>query len=79
MDRTTLSRNLRPLKRAGLVKVGPEGWRRSRALEITSKGRSRLNEELPVWQKAQGELRQRLGAKEFENVSDSLDKLTSAR
>ena len=44
MDRTTLTRNLRPLYDEGLVAVGPEGWRRSRNLEITSKGRARLKE-----------------------------------
>ena len=44
MDRTTLSRNLGPLKKGGLVDVGAEGWRRSRTLEITKKGRSRLRE-----------------------------------
>src|SRR5262250_1430032 len=42
MDRTTLSRNLRPLEKEGLVNVGAESWRRSRTLEITEKGRSRL-------------------------------------
>src|SRR6516162_1029131 len=38
MDRSTLSRNLGPLEKDGLVKVGIEGWRRSRMLEITKKG-----------------------------------------
>src|SRR5215472_7862470 len=41
MDRTTLTRNLRPLQKQGLIAIGPEGWRRSRVLEITTKGKSR--------------------------------------
>ena len=35
MDRSTLTRNLRPLEKEGLVRLGMEGWRRSRTLEIT--------------------------------------------
>src|SRR5215831_14575682 len=48
MDRTTLTRNLRPLEKEGLIAIGPEGWRRSRVLEITTKGKSRLREALPL-------------------------------
>src|SRR5262249_54358522 len=40
MDRSTLTRNLAPLEREGLIQVGAEGWRRSRTIEITKKGRS---------------------------------------
>src|SRR5262249_58200972 len=47
MDRTTLTRNLRPLEKDGLVRRGIEGWRRSRVLQVTEKGRSRLREALP--------------------------------
>src|SRR5215470_12825992 len=38
MDRSTLTRNLRPLETGGLVARGDEGWRRSRTVEITAKG-----------------------------------------
>src|SRR5215831_1865518 len=41
MDRSTLTRNLRPLESDGLITVGVEGWRRSRALNITKKGQAR--------------------------------------
>ena len=53
MDRTTLTRNLRPLEKQGFVARGTEGWRRSRALQVTKKGRSRLREALPLWNTAQ--------------------------
>ena len=52
MDRSTLTRNLAPLEREGLIRVGVEGWRRSRTVEITKKGRSRLREALPLWETA---------------------------
>lgn len=75
MDRTTLTRNLRPLAKMGLISVGPEGWRRSRTLEITRKGRSRLREALPLWERAQDALRQKLGDQGWVGVRHSLDRL----
>jgi DNA-binding MarR family transcriptional regulator len=75
MDRTTLTRNLRPLEKEGLIFVGPEGWRRSRILEITSKGQSRLREALPLWENAQNALRQKLGYQAWLSVRNGLDQL----
>ncbi|MBV8338270.1 MAG: winged helix-turn-helix transcriptional regulator [Alphaproteobacteria bacterium] len=77
MDRTTLTRNLRPLAKEGLIVVGPEGWRRSRTLEITKKGRSRLREALPYWQQAQTSLRRKLGDQHWDRVHDCLNQLIS--
>ena len=75
MDRSTLTRNLRPLENEGLVKVGLEAWRRSRSLEITKNGRSRLREALPLWQRAQDSLRRSLGDRSWADVHASLDRL----
>ncbi len=75
MDRSTLTRNLGPLEREGLVKVGLEGWRRSRTLEITKKGQSRLREALPLWKKAQDMLKGRLGNRDWSATHTSLDSL----
>src|SRR5262249_4207659 len=73
------SRNLGPLKRAGLIHVGSEGWRRSRTLEITKKGRSRLEQAIPFWRKAQEALRDKLGKRPGENVREALDSLTDTQ
>src|SRR5215470_15477484 len=35
MDRSTLSRNLRPLERARWIRLGVEGWKRSRTVRVT--------------------------------------------
>jgi DNA-binding MarR family transcriptional regulator len=75
MDRSTLTRNLGPLEKEGLVKVGLEGWRRSRSLEITKKGQSRLRETLPLWQKAQDMLKGRLGNRDWSAAQASMDSL----
>jgi len=73
MDRTTLSRNLAPLERDGLVALGAEGWRRARTLDLTPKGRSRLEEAVPLWEGAQRRLRRDLGARRWDDVRKTLD------
>jgi DNA-binding MarR family transcriptional regulator len=78
MDRTTLTRNLGPLEKQGLVTRGTEGWRRSRALEVTKKGRSRLRQALPLWSGAQQALKKKLGNRNWDLVRDGLDYLIRA-
>jgi DNA-binding MarR family transcriptional regulator len=78
MDRSTLSRNLGPLEKDGLVRIGGEGWRRSRTLEITKKGKSQLAKALPLWERAQETLRRKLGDRDWAIVRGGLDRLLSA-
>ena len=53
MDRTTLTANLKPLERRGLVKVTVDAAdKRSRRLALTNAGRALLVEALPVWKRA---------------------------
>ena len=78
MDRTTLTRNLRPLEAEGLIALGHEGWRRSRTLEITKKGRTRLRDALPLWEKAQKTLQSKLGDRGWHLIRKDLDDLISA-
>jgi DNA-binding MarR family transcriptional regulator len=53
MDRTTLTANLKPLERRGLVTVAVDAKdRRSRRLGITTKGRGLLGEAFPLWKAA---------------------------
>jgi DNA-binding MarR family transcriptional regulator len=78
MDRTTLSRNLRPLEREGLIVIGAEGWRRSRTLEISKKGRARFREALPLWERAQQTLQRKLGDEKWAVMRTDLDRLVEA-
>jgi DNA-binding MarR family transcriptional regulator len=75
MDRSTLTRNLAPLEADGLLRVGGEGWRRSRTLAITAKGRARLEKAMPLWEAAQRRLRQELGGAQWDAVQGSLEHL----
>ena len=78
MDRSTLTRNLRPLETEGLIKVGNEGWRRSRMLDITAKGQARLRDAIPLWEKAQKALQKKLGDRSWDLMRKNLDDLIRA-
>jgi DNA-binding MarR family transcriptional regulator len=78
MDRSTLTRNLRPLEAEGLITLGPEGWRRSRTLTITKKGRSRLRDAVPLWEQAQHSLKKKLGDRRWDMIRKDLDDLILA-
>jgi DNA-binding MarR family transcriptional regulator len=78
MDRSTLTRNLSPLEKQSLIKVGAEGWRRSRTIEITSKGRARLRDALPLWEDAQKALQKQLGERSWDAMRSHLDGLIRA-
>jgi DNA-binding MarR family transcriptional regulator len=57
MDRTTLTANLKPLERRGLVKVAIDpNDRRSRLLTLTPNGRALLVAALPTWKRVHAEL-----------------------
>jgi DNA-binding MarR family transcriptional regulator len=75
MDRSTLTRNLAPLEKEGLLALGSEGWRRSRTLELTAKGRSRLQQAMPLWESAQKRLKQQLGGERWDGIHASLTHL----
>jgi DNA-binding MarR family transcriptional regulator len=54
MDRTTLTANLKPLERRGLVRVSiDEADRRGRRLALTPDGRRLLAAAFPLWKQAQ--------------------------
>jgi DNA-binding MarR family transcriptional regulator len=53
MDRSTLSRNLDPLERRGLVALGPEERHRARRVAITAPGEALLTAAYPIWAAAQ--------------------------
>ena len=56
MDRTTLTANLKPLERRGLVKVSVDKTdKRSRRLVISAAGRALLSKAFPLWQQAHAE------------------------
>ncbi len=62
MDRTTLTRNLKPLERQQLITVetSPQD-RRVRVITLTQEGYQKVNDALPHWKQAQSRLMAFLG------------------
>src|SRR5262245_37106023 len=52
-ERTTLTRNLRPLVARGLIRVEPHPDRRIQLLEATPRGIAAARKALPLWREAQ--------------------------
>ena len=61
LERTTLTRNLRPLEKQGLLRVSPEGFKRTRTVEITGDGERQWSEALVRWRQAQAGIDAHLG------------------
>jgi DNA-binding MarR family transcriptional regulator len=77
MDRTTLTANLKPLERRGLLKVAVDREdKRSRRLKLTSAGRALLAEALPVWKRTQGECERIVAEYDPDRVRQSLRALS---
>jgi DNA-binding MarR family transcriptional regulator len=61
MDRTTLTANLKPLERRGLVRLGiAQTDKRRRTLTLTPAGRAALVAAMPVWERTHAALESRL-------------------
>lgn len=56
MDRTTLTRNLKPLVREGLINISIEEDQRVRMVGLTNKGAKKFDEAYPLWVKVQSQL-----------------------
>lgn len=76
MDRTTLTRNLKPLEKMSLITSVTPSDKRSRAFALTDKGWQTLERGLPLWEKAQEMLAKSTGEEDFENLIKELKKVT---
>jgi len=75
MDRTTLTRNLKPLEKQGLIQIGPGQDRRTRAIQITESGQQILTVALPLWQEAQTKLIDKMGQQRFDYLIGELNEI----
>jgi DNA-binding MarR family transcriptional regulator len=77
VDRTTLTRNLKPLEREGLVESGAGEDQRVRLVHMTAKGRRVLEKALPLWEKAQQHVVGKLGHAKWEALLGLLDTVSA--
>ncbi len=74
MDRTTLTRIIGPLEKDGFVRVARSSEdARSKVLLLTRKGEAVLRAGLPLWERAQHDVRSRLGERHATHLLAELD------
>ncbi|MEF2548668.1 MarR family winged helix-turn-helix transcriptional regulator [Aurantimonas sp. E1-2-R+4] len=77
MDRTTLTANLKPLERRGLLTILPDTKdKRSRRLTLTEAGRDLLVEAVPIWRATHDDVDRLLGGRDEEALRGDLLALT---
>lgn len=77
MDRTTLTANLKPLERRGLLTILPDTKdKRSRRLTLTEAGRDLLVEAVPIWRATHDDVDRLLGVRDEEALRGDLLALT---
>ena len=78
MERTTLTRNLRPLTRAKWVAAVTGKDRRQHLLQLTAAGRRKLIRSLPLWEEAQRQFLSQIGSESLQELRALLASSESA-
>jgi len=73
-DRTTLTRNLKPLLDDGVIERAASGDRRRHELAATAAGRALFKRALPLWSAAEQEVRTAMGTKLTSDLHGALDR-----
>ena len=68
MDRTTLTRTLKPLVKSGLIMVEPGKDRRIKVVSLTPQGYNNLSDAMPLWQEAQARVVEHLGEEKWNTL-----------
>jgi DNA-binding MarR family transcriptional regulator len=77
MDRTTLTANLKPLERRGLLKVSVDREdRRSRRLVLTAAGKALLSKAYPVWKATHTDTERQLSGINADTLRNALRALS---
>ena len=68
MDRTTLTRNLRPLTKAKWIAAASGKDRRQHLLQVTAAGKRKLVRSWPLWEEAQRQLLSQIGSQSMQEL-----------
>src|SRR5262249_11354934 len=77
LDRTTLSRAIRPLQREKLLAIGADEDGRKRKLSLTDSGRARFKLAMEQWRKAQSEFELAFGVPDSAGMRDVLRRVVA--
>ena len=75
IDRTTLTRSLRLLQKAGLIAISDRAAMRQRFLTITTKGEYTLARSLPAWREAHACFVATVGSEHWIDLRNELEQL----
>ncbi len=78
MDRSTLTRNLKPLLALGLLKLSKPEAGKHKSVELTAQGRVALLRALPFWQQAQTHLVDQFGFERWNQITADLSAIVEA-
>jgi DNA-binding MarR family transcriptional regulator len=80
MDRTTLTRSIRPLEKDGLLRVARSPRdARARVVLLTRSGEEALEAAFPLWERAMKRVRATLGAARVAGLHTELDRVIAMR
>ena len=77
MDRSTLTRNLKPLMNLGLLRFSQDGGKQ-KAVELTVEGQAALLRAAPYWNQAQTQLVDRFGQESWNRIMSDLNAIVEA-
>lgn len=77
MDRTTLTRNLKPLERDGLIRIDVEDDQRARRISLTAAGVAKFDELYPIWVELQSKLVDGFGLNDWSGFISDLKSVVS--
>ena len=78
MERTTLTRNLRPLEKAGWVRVGrSRDDARARVVNLTTAGERTIEAAYPLWEAAQRRIRDAIGVGKMASLREQLGEVVA--
>jgi DNA-binding MarR family transcriptional regulator len=78
VDRSTLTRNLQPLVRDGLLRVTEGKGERASAVRLTPRGERLLAATVPLWAKAQTRFVEMFGGQRWPSMLDDLNRVVDA-
>lgn len=78
MDRSTLTRNLKPLMNMGLLRFTQEGSGKHKSVEVTVEGQAALIRSAPYWEQAQSHLVNRFGPEAWNRITSDLNSIVEA-
>ncbi|UCE79739.1 MAG: winged helix-turn-helix transcriptional regulator [Nitrospiraceae bacterium] len=77
MDRTTLTRNMRPMEKQGYLKVNRGQDQRTKRLTLTKKGRKAFAKTFPRWECIQKQVIKKYGLQKFNSFIKDLREIST--